>query len=1004
MSARLAYVVNPMVPALGARIVDDVAGMTVSAVLAKADWNLAPTTVLVRSGQLVRRAEWDAVPLNDNEEAILVVLPLGKTGSQIGAIVAALAVAVFAPELSALVLGSLATTTVVGAVTIGQIVTSAIVIGGQMLISTFLAPPKPFSGGATPSPTYSLTGANNRARLAEAIPDAGGTNMIMCDLYTAPYVEYENNRQTLSLGLMVGIGEYDIHQIRLGQGVIWQDGSFTGAYPEIELEISGPADPVTLIEDNVTTSTEVSGITMLGTNEEGYDWSGPFVCSRPGTKALSLGFDFLFPAGLYSVDDHGHLDDAEVFINVEIQAIGNDGTPSGGWTSVLAGSFLRSTRGALRVTHRVNVTPGRYWARMQRTNARSTDKNTSDTIQWLGMRAYLPGIVNYEGVTTIQLRATATANVNNDSLSKVNVICTRKLPIYDADTETWSTPIATRNPAWYAAYMMRDAALCNLPDSRIPLDQLVSLAATWEGRGDWFDGVFDQRKRLWENLQSVLAVGRSRPFMAGSSIAIVRDEAKTLPVAAFSPRNMLGGSFSIDYAFDQANAVDALMIQFIDNRTWSSNQVLCALDDFAGVPEDAPPFQWFGITDREHAWREGMYLVAQNRYRRRSPNFRTEMEGRVCFLGSYIKVGHWLPTWSTAAAILDLAEDDAGDILLLSEPWSVPAGKEDEDRLFQAVTPDGRVYGPVTFDLLDDGSDTSRAKIRLTSTYDVPVGLYAHQQPRDWPVWSGEGLELERPRCTLGTATEQPQGALLVSMKPDAGGQTASVVCVVDDARVHSADEGDPPDEVGGPDSTLPANLTITSLALAESISGGVVSVAVTVGGASDALSFDAHWKHPSDTAFNKPLTGFASGGTIVLDITGQTTLELRARGAAGYGPWFGVTFDADGTTDTTPANVGTIATNGAPLGLFVSGTVMEYSWTAVAHAGSYLINVIGRVGGHSFFPRRGPIEVTTTTYRYYPADEIDDGGPWADAYIQVKAKNAAGISAAWTDSHNGGG
>lgn len=1011
MTARLTYIPNPMAPVLGGQVLECLPGMTVSQVLRAYALMPMPTAVLVREGKLVSRALWDAVPLNDNEEARLIVMPEGEDGSQIAGIIASLALAVFAPGIGGWLAGQFgvgANATVLG-ISAKSLFTLGTLVAGQTLISTLLPAPKPYSAPSGQSPTYDVSAQSNRARLGDAIPDLGGRNMVMCDLITAPYFEFENNIQVVKQLVGVGVGYYDIEAIRLAQAVIWKDGAPTGAYPEIELEICSPDDPVTLIEDNVATSTEVSAVEMKGDNEADSGVVGPFVCSRPGTSPTHLGIDVGFQA-LVGADADGHLDAATVSFGIWVQQIDNSGTATGDWIQVIDETITRQTRSPLHISYKVPFPgPGRWQARGKRTNDKSTDKNTVDTIQWLAMRAYMPSISDYPRITKIAMKARGTANVNGDALQKLNVICTRKLSSATVDAETgvvtWGPLAATRNPAWYAAYMLKDDNLADLPDSRFSVAQLVSLAATWADRGDWFDGVFDSRKGLWDNLQSVLNVGRTRAFIAGSQVVFVRDEPKTVPSGVFSPRNMLPGTFKIDYTFNQANTVPALRMQFIDNRTWTQNEVLCALEGWGGDPEDAPPMQIFGATDRDHVWREGVFLVAQNKYRRISPSFKTALEGRACFPGSLVRVGHWLPNWGKAAKVLRMLGDQK---LLLSEPWSPPAGKEDEAYLCTITSPDGREYGPVTFDLLDDGSNTRKAIIRLTGDATL-AGKYAGLHPKDWPLWSGAGQQLERPRILLGTTTEQPVGALVTEMSPDAGGRAASLSTVVDDPRVHQADQGDPPAESGGPDSTDNPDLVIEGLTLNETAgSGDVVHVAVTVSGADDAAAFDAHWKLAGGAAFQTVTRDLARTfsldvGTGAPGVGAPVTLEARARGANGtYGPWFGVTFFANGTNDVAPADVGAISTNGDPLNPTVSLEVNDYSWAVVDGATSYLVEVWSRKNGSGDWVKRREAEVMTNAYTRYPADEIDEGGPWHDTYIQVKAKNSAGTSPDWSKSDDG--
>ncbi|MGA7673555.1 MAG: host specificity factor TipJ family phage tail protein [Rhizomicrobium sp.] len=896
MSAKLLYLANPLDPDAQVQHTDVSPGMLVTGAIDSTDWRLPAETVLWRGGTLVKRCNWDADPINDNEVAILATLPQDGGGSQVLRVLAMLALAVFAPGIGTALAGALGFT---GSFAIG-LATAAVLVAGQTLISALLPPPKSASN-VTPSPTYSLSGGSNQGRIGQAIPELLGRNDIMCDLASAPFFDFAGNVERLYELFIVGIGEFDIHQMRIDTNIFWEDDVYTGTYPEIVVEIIPPGGDVTLFPTNVVTSTDVSSISLIGTNESGYTWSGPFVASGANTKASQLAIDIALPAGLYHLDSSNHLQTATVTFNFQAQKIDADGDPIGDYFDIIGGSasisgtLVLSSKDAVRQTLLVTMpTPARYRVRGERTNVKSSDNNTSDTLVWLAMRAYLPGTTTFPGLTLIAVQAQATFNLNGQSAQKFNVVATRKLPIYDADTQTWSAPTATRSIAAAAAYVLRSTNGAGLADGRIDLAKLAALQTTWTTRGDNFDGIFDTQKSLWEALQNVLQVGRARPFLVGSMVSFVRDEAQTTPRSGFSPRNMLPGSFAIDYAMYDDNAVDGLTVQFIDARTWTANQVFCALPDSTVTEDNAPTIQFFGITDRSQAWREGIYMCAANRYRREFPSFRTELEGRTLFLGQLVRVSHWLADMGKSADVLDLVEDEAGDILILSEPWSDPPDQIGETRLITLLSPDGRIWGPVPFGVVDDGSATRQAQVRLLDTADAG-GKYAGLQPRGWGLWSGEGLQFERPRAVLGMGTNNAQDALVIAAKPEQG-MTATISTVIEDARVHTADEGDPPVEINPPTVSGPDDLTITALNTNQVWNGGAYDWSVIAEGASAATSFQYCITPDGGSA------GDWVGSTRDIFFTTSSgqhfTLEVQALGSSGAGDVF-----SEGlVTDDAPA------------------------------------------------------------------------------------------------------
>lgn len=83
---------------------------------------------------------------------------------------------------------------------------SAIIMAaGSTLVSALVPLPTPNmpsfagSGGslAQPSPTYSLQGQGNYARLAQPIPVVYGRHLVYPDLAATPYGEYQGNEQFL---------------------------------------------------------------------------------------------------------------------------------------------------------------------------------------------------------------------------------------------------------------------------------------------------------------------------------------------------------------------------------------------------------------------------------------------------------------------------------------------------------------------------------------------------------------------------------------------------------------------------------------------------------------------------------------------------------------------------------------------------------------------------------------------------------------------------------------
>lgn len=989
MTARIVHVVNPVAPLIGARVFEDGSGAGVLDMLDRAAWRLPNQTLLVRGGRLVKRVDWNAAPLADGETAVLLTMPAGKGGgSQIFAIIAQIALMIVAPYIAGTLLGLTGI--------FQSIATVAIVLAGKMLISAIMPKPKAFAPVKDQSPTYSLTPQSNAARLGQMVPEHFGRYQHVPDLAAQPYFGFVDDAEQLFELFNLGIGTYEIESVSIGDTVIWADGGYTGVMPEIVLQFVQPGDVMTLFPDNVVTSVDVSSVTMLGTNEKNYAQIGPFVLSKPGTAANRVEIDIQCPGGLFIQDGDG-LTKATLEFAFQAQAIDNSGNPTGDWFTIIDETLQLAQRDAVRRTYGYNfTTPGRYRVQGQRTNTKAMGGKASDIAVWFAMRGFLPSKGIYPGCTMMALKATSDANLNSNSATQIKVLKTRMLSVWDADASEWTTdPAATRNPAAVARYIAMASNGAGLPDSRVDLAKLAQLYETWDGRGDYFDGIYDNQQSLLEAIQAAVQVGRARMIMVGSIMSFVRDEARVLPRAAFSPRNILPNSLKITYLLHDVNAVEALAVSYVDSRLWQPHTVLCKFDDSDITLEEATPIQFFGIVDYAHGWREGIAMVAASRYRRRLVEMRTELDGRVCQFGDLVSFSHYLPSWGFSADVLSIENHDDGDVLLLSEPYSVPAGQEEEPILIRIATPDGQVYGPVECTIVpQDALDPRNTLVKLQGTATV-AGKYAGQQPRDWPVWSAQGLQLERPRATLGQGTVAPRDALVLKMAPQ-DSETTTVNLVLDNPLVYAADTGTPPDDPYDPDGTPSVDLTITSAVCTETPgTGSNTNVSLRMNGAADATGYYLQHRALPDGVYSgdpQRFDGSPSGGHFDIAFSvpnGATELQLSAFNPDGIGPVFLFRFTADGADDTAPGDVGSVNTTVH----WSSGHTGTWNWSAVAGALSYVVIVQARKTILDDFVNVRTVEIDAPPYSYYPANETQDGGPFGWLKIGVKAKNEIGQS-----------
>ena len=766
-------------------------------------------------GKPVLRADWELVLDDDQSLAFVEVGAIPQGGGDSGGgsdplrTVLMLAVLVAAPEI-AIEFGAAGSFTF-AAVSVG------VSLAGMALINAILPPPKAPStqqaaAMASPSPTYSLQAQGNAARLDAAIPEHFGRLIAYPDFAAQPYSEFSGNEQFLYQLLCIGRGQYDIESIRIEDTPI-------SSFDEITYEVVQPGGSLTLFPANVISSVEVSGqdlpckaatysqsgttvtVTLVahgiaagksvyldyttgaavdGTftvvsaptadtftvtaaasltasgNVTVSPWVGGFIASASGTTANYVGLDFVLPRGLYYANADGSLAQVSLTVTADARTVDSVGSPTSGWVTLGTPTYTAGTTTPQRNSERYSVTPGRYEVRVRRVDIEQTDTRYGHDIAWSSMRAYLQDSRTFGDVTLLGMRMRASNNLSLQASRKINVICTRKIPVWNGTV--WSSNTATRSPAWAIAYACKQIGMA---DTQIDLAGLLTLDATCTARGDYFDARFDNFLTFWESVSKMAGAVRAKPFMQGGVMRIMRDQAATIPVALFSLRNIVSGSFNIQYLMPTADTADAVDVKYFDSNSWAQATVRAKLPGSSAlVPAKV---QLFGVVSRDQAFREGMYQAAANRYRRKIITFKTEMEGFIPSFGDLIAIQHDMPAWGQGGEVVGW--NSGTKTLTLSEPTVWGTGTH----YIGLRKRDGSVDGP----------------------YAVTAGANAYQvvlavTPAITPY---TGMTEERTHYAFGWSETWRQQARVLSAKPQSL-TVIEITAVNEDSNVHTAETG----------------------------------------------------------------------------------------------------------------------------------------------------------------------------------------------------------------------
>ena len=832
---------------------------TIEQAVGKSLRELAPSWdrphICLVDGQPVLRRDWDMRVYGGHVVVFVDVAALPQGGGGGGSnplrMVAMLAVIVVAAVSQQYWLASATAASMSAgtAAAVGYGISAGIMIAGTMLVNAVLPAQAMQSANSagqntqTASPTYSLQAQGNSARLEAAIPEHFGRVMFYPDFAAQPYQEYAGNEQYLYQLFCLGRGEYSI------EGLYIEDTPLSN-FEEITYEVVGPDETLDLFPANVVTSSEVAGNEM----DNGV-WVGPFVANAAGTNCTVLGLDFVCPRGLYYAEDNGSLSSQTVTATIQAREIDDDGVAVGSWVTLGSISITKATATPQRFSYRYTVSAGRYEVQVQRTNAEQTGTRYGHEIVWGGLRSYLRDDRVYGDCTLLAVRMRASSQLTSISSRKFRVLATRKLPTWNG--LAWTPLTSTRSIAWAAAYAAKQVGLT---DAQIDIETLRQLDAVWASRGDYADGRFDNFVDWWSAMTTILSAGRARHFLQAGVLRFFRDQAQTTPVYMFTMRNIVKGSFGVDYLMPTDDTADAVRVTYFDSAVWGQRKVQAKLPDSTAAKPATMDLSGV-VVQREQAFREGMYQAASNRYRRKLMRFQTEMEGFIPSLGDLIAISHDVPGWGQSGELV------AWDEATLTATCSEPLGWETGETHYIAMRDQkGVMYGP----------------------YAVTAGLSEYQAVlSDAPgITPYTGMDAERTHYLFGWAPIQY--GIVLGVRPRSH-ILVEIEVVGEDARVHTAEAGQFP--ASAPTSQL-ANYTVAPVLLglvARSDPGDVTIMLLSW----EASPWADHYLIEQSTdgeAWTR--AGETSATNFVLRaMYGNATMVRVAAVGAARGPWVTVAY-----------------------------------------------------------------------------------------------------------------
>lgn len=779
---------KPAVVAIHHNPLPDVPPILLPATIGKRIGDIVPHErtgwVCVANGIPLRREYWMQRQIVAGDHISLHPVVLGGGGSRsLLATIAAVVLSVFAPYLAAGMLGSTVATMGVT----GALLSAGIVLVGTALINAIIPAQSANAGaGAQASNTYNVSLSGNQAKLGQPIPVGYGRLRTFPDYAAQPYIEYDTatnpDGDQFFYGLFaIGHGDYEIVAVMISDTAI-------DSFSNVEYAILTPGQHPTLVNPAVVSSLEVGGQELTQTPV------GPFVACGPTRRLSHIGIDIVFPRGLAKINmSDGSAGSASVEIKIDIAEVNDAFQQRSPWVNIGTETITASSLTAQRRSFKYAVpATKRYVARVYRTSDPSTASDLYDEATWAGLRGYLVEDAPLAPtVTHLEIRIKANEQLTGASQRKIGVLWRRKIRTWSPGAG-FSEPVATRNPMWALLDKWTNSVYGDrLDTSRIDMNSVYEIAQTCDARKDRFDFIFDTRTTSFEADQLIGRVCRSVPIRRNGARSIVRDDLQDLPITAFTSRNILRDSTSVQYMQVTEETADGVIVEYFDRNAFDWFDVECPAPGrtythpaHPGYNPDLPPMenpvrvQFPGITGPWHAEREGLYQAAANTLRRKYCTWQTELNAVLAWFGAPVI---FAPTLHNALQSGDCAfYYPDSNTLSMSEPLQLPPTAK-----LVLMRPDGSVTLP----------------INITAGPDV-YSVILEELP-DFEI-NTKNSRTERTKYVILDSTAYSNLCKVLAIRPQGvtgdGAPTYEIMAVVDDPEVHKVDlhlipgENDDPD------------------------------------------------------------------------------------------------------------------------------------------------------------------------------------------------------------------
>lgn len=656
-------------------------------------------------GAVIPRQNWAHVKPKAGQILKVQIIPRGRGAAKVLRTVLTIAViAVAAWVTGGAALGLLGGS--FGAGTLGASVLGGLVgVVGQFAINAILPPPSPNRQQQEVDPLYTISGTRNQGRSDQVAPLILGRHRFTFDLLSQQYQQVVGENTYLVFLACVGVGNYDVQNIRIGDTPITE---FNGVTIQRSLLIHSA--PQTLLQGDFTQQN-------IGINLDNTSAHSRVVPA--GTTDIDVILDF--PRGLGKSDDRGRPERVSVGISVRYRQIGDtvwqDRAPDNGaeadaitnqlisnplgrrryyeqFSNIrnfrnavpnsrrnqLNRSFTRSDNQPFRSSLRLALPPGpAYEIEVRRTTAHDNDVAVGNDVTWSLLGAWADRDLTPDPrMSVLAVRILATDQLSG-FVDQLNGDVGKIIPTLSVDNpesfdpalisyDDWSELSVSLNPA----DILLDAILGPHTDNPHNLDAInfESLSAFWQwchSRNYRFSLPLTSDVSRNELMDTICSAGRGRAYYYRGQLHIAIDRERLE-----GPRQVIGPENARNFVFSRSFGAsnDALRVRF-NNAENNYQEDLITVYREGKDETNANSFEDITLAGEvypDQVFEKAQYIIDIADKANIIGRCEMDFEVETLQLGDYIRLQH--PVLNAAASSGRVLKQ-TGQSIILSQPFEM---------------------------------------------------------------------------------------------------------------------------------------------------------------------------------------------------------------------------------------------------------------------------------------------------------------------------------------------